>query len=779
MGSFVDSRGRNLADLVGVKSIYTADYTDVVANTGVTLSQISLDLIALEAYAASNTVVQAQIAKQASDLANTNVAITGLDTRLTTAEGDIVTNAGDIATNAAQIAQAFTDIQATNTAIRGYVDAEVASLVDGAPALLDTLNELAAAIGDDDNFAATVTTNLGQKLGSTATVELTGDALASATAFSANAVSLAVALSTTGVTAGTYGNTSTLPSFTVDAKGRISSVSSVAIGGLDNVVYDDVTDILTLTTSAGNVFTADFSDFQSQIDTTSADLAANAAVLAQAVLDLDAQELKQAADLANTNASVATVDARVATQEAKQAADLANTNVYIDSVESQLAAQTATLQTNIDNLEDKHDLALANTNLRIDSADSLIVQAFADIQATNTAVRGYVDQEVAALVDAAPAALDTLNELAAAMGDDANFATTIATNLGQKLGDSATVELTGDATAPATAFSANAVSLAVTLSNSGVVAGVYGNTTSVPVVTVDAKGRVTDVAAASLATVSGLSYEGSNNTITLTTHTGVFEATIDDLEEVSDALAKLANTNAYIAQVEADILTLEGTVESNLANTNAKMLNIESNLLATNTAIRALIPNSIAYKSFVFTATAGQTVFTGNDDSGATFAWDSADVSAVYLNGARLTPGIDWFYTDSSTLTLDDATAADDIVTVETHSVANYVEVNGQLESNSHSTLPAGTSANVDEFATGDYATVKYLVQVTAGANVQASEVLLVQNGTDVMLTEYANVTTGGDLASITASIVGGNVRLEVTPNTIADVKILRLAATV
>lgn len=44
-----------------------------------------------------------------------------------------------------------------------YVDAKVASLVDSAPMVLDTLNELAAALGDDPNFATTMTTALGTK----------------------------------------------------------------------------------------------------------------------------------------------------------------------------------------------------------------------------------------------------------------------------------------------------------------------------------------------------------------------------------------------------------------------------------------------------------------------------------------------------------------------------------------------------------------------------------------------------------------------------------------
>lgn len=48
------------------------------------------------------------------------------------------------------------------------------------------------------------------------------------------------------------------------------------------------------------------------------------------------------------------------------------------------------------------------------------------------AVGEIVDQKIAELVDTAPEALDTLNELATALGDDPNFATTMATELGKK-----------------------------------------------------------------------------------------------------------------------------------------------------------------------------------------------------------------------------------------------------------------------------------------------------------------------------------------------------------
>jgi len=50
----------------------------------------------------------------------------------------------------------------------------------------------------------------------------------------------------------------------------------------------------------------------------------------------------------------------------------------------------------------------------------------------------------AAVVDGAPGTLDTLNELAAALGDDANFATTVTNALADKAADNAVVKLAGN-----------------------------------------------------------------------------------------------------------------------------------------------------------------------------------------------------------------------------------------------------------------------------------------------------------------------------------------------
>ena len=96
---------------------------------------------------------------------------------------------------------------------------------------------------------------------------------------------------------------------------------------------------------------------------------------------------------------------------------------------------------------------LATTSTGIDVTGAVVATSFSDGTisgitfidedsfATNSATRvptqqsikAYVDTQVAGVLDSAPAALDTLNELAAALGDDANFSTTTSTALGNRL----------------------------------------------------------------------------------------------------------------------------------------------------------------------------------------------------------------------------------------------------------------------------------------------------------------------------------------------------------
>ena len=91
----------------------------------------------------------------------------------------------------------------------------------------------------------------------------------------------------------------------------------------------------------------------------------------------------------------------------------------------------------------KVGLAITSTSLALDFTDELVsadlatyaTKAYVASQVpslTGYATETYVNTSVANLVDSAPATLDTLNELAAALGDDANFSTTITNQIAAK-----------------------------------------------------------------------------------------------------------------------------------------------------------------------------------------------------------------------------------------------------------------------------------------------------------------------------------------------------------
>mgnify|MGYP003149503777 CR=1 FL=1 len=81
--------------------------------------------------------------------------------------------------------------------------------------------------------------------------------------------------------------------------------------------------------------------------------------------------------------------------------------------------------------------------------------------ATSAAIIDHVATEVAALVDSAPGALNTLNELAAAVNDDASFSTTITNSIALKA-PLASPALTGTPTAPTASSGTNTTQLATT-----------------------------------------------------------------------------------------------------------------------------------------------------------------------------------------------------------------------------------------------------------------------------------------------------------------------------
>jgi 23S rRNA U2552 (ribose-2'-O)-methylase RlmE/FtsJ len=123
------------------------------------------------------------------------------------------------------------------------------------------------------------------------------------------------------------------------------------------------------------------------------------------------------------------------------AADTVNAGVMTKSMFDKLTAIEAladvTDATNVDaaGAVMTADTTTAGMGFVVDEDDML--SDLATKVPTQQSVKAYViataNAAAAAVVDAAPGALDTLNELAAALGDDAAFATTTATALGNRV----------------------------------------------------------------------------------------------------------------------------------------------------------------------------------------------------------------------------------------------------------------------------------------------------------------------------------------------------------
>ena len=98
---------------------------------------------------------------------------------------------------------------------------------------------------------------------------------------------------------------------------------------------------------------------------------------------------------------------------------------------------------NVDNTSDANKPISTATQTALDLKSPLASPTFTGTvtiptpilsdDSTKAATTAYVTDKIQEVVAAAPAALDTLNELAAAIGDDANFASTVTTSLGEKL----------------------------------------------------------------------------------------------------------------------------------------------------------------------------------------------------------------------------------------------------------------------------------------------------------------------------------------------------------
>jgi hypothetical protein len=88
-----------------------------------------------------------------------------------------------------------------------------------------------------------------------------------------------------------------------------------------------------------------------------------------------------------------------------------------------------------------------------------------------------------------------------------------------------------------------------------------------------------------------------------------------------------------------------------------------------------------------------------------------------------------------------------------------------------HDQTPTNVSASatptlIDSFATATYSSAKYLVQIKDGSNIQAAELLLVQDAANAYITTYGVLSSNVELGTFTANVASGNVNLFYTSTT-------------
>ena len=163
--------------LDGIEASATADQTDAEIRTAVeaaTDSNVFTDadhtkLNAIEASAtADQTAAEIRVLVEAAT--DSNVFTDADHTKLNAIEASAdVTDTTNVTAAGALMDSELTDLAGikavtiSDLATETYVDTAVSDLVDSSPATLNTLNELAAALGDDPNFATTTATSIGLK----------------------------------------------------------------------------------------------------------------------------------------------------------------------------------------------------------------------------------------------------------------------------------------------------------------------------------------------------------------------------------------------------------------------------------------------------------------------------------------------------------------------------------------------------------------------------------------------------------------------------------------
>jgi len=258
---------------------------------------------------------------------------------------------------------------------------------------------------------------------------------------------------------------------------------------------------------------------------------------------------------------------------------------------------------------------------------------------------------IATITNSAPETLDTLNELAAALGDDANFATTVTDSLALKANsaDLSSVATSGDyadlinlPTIPSDVSDLTDIDGLLTHFD-----GQYSSLTGTPTIPSDV-GDLTDV--------GGIltHFDGDYNSLT---NTPTIPSDLTDLNITDGTSNQILTTNGE------GIFTFQDAPVSLPDQTGNSGLYLTTD---GSTATWAEAPGEYVYVRTTYTATSGQTVFTANYDVG---------YIDVFLNGIKLLVGTDFVATSGSSITLSSGATSGDIVEILAHSTYNNVNL--------------------------------------------------------------------------------------------------------
>ena len=275
----------------------------------------------------SGTITSATItsATITSSTINSTTFTSGTVTSSTIASGTLGT---DLAAGGFKVTGLATPSANSDAATKAYVDTQVANLVDSAPGTLDTLNELAAALGDDPNYATTITNALAAKL------SLSGGTMTGAIAMGANKI--------TGLGTPTASTDATTKAYIDDVFGSTTSAASSATAAATSATNaaNSASAAATSATSASNSASAAATSASNASNSASA--AVTSATSASNSASAAATSATSAGNSATAAASSATAAATSATSSASSATASAN-SANSASASAVLANDWATL----------------------------------------------------------------------------------------------------------------------------------------------------------------------------------------------------------------------------------------------------------------------------------------------------------------------------------------------------------------------------------------------------------------------------------------------------